>query len=98
MKLIYLDFRPPPLLTDDEIVDILLKIDELKKWASDVEDYAFNKAVNEGKKWTGLKLVEGRRSRRYSNEEEVAKDYLMQVMRKINIFKILLNLTKLERK
>jgi len=98
MKLIYLDFRPPPLLTDDEIVDIILKIDELKRWASDVEDYAFNKAVNEGKKWTGLKLVEGRRSRRYSNEEEAAKRLLDAGYEEDKIFsKSLLNLTKLEK-
>lgn len=98
MKLIYLDFKPPPLLTDDEIVDILLKVDELKKWASDVEDYAFNKAVNEGKKWTGFKLVEGRRSRRYSNEEEVAKRLLGAGYEEDKIFsKSLLNLTKLEK-
>ena len=54
LRLACLDFKPPPLLTDDEIVDILLKIDELKKWASDVEDYAFNKAVKKVKSGQGL--------------------------------------------
>ncbi|MBU5439892.1 DUF2800 domain-containing protein [Tissierella sp. MSJ-40] len=98
MKLVYLDFKLPPLLTDGEVAEVLLTIDELKKWATDVEDYAFKKAVNEGKKWTGFKLVEGRRSRIYSSEEEVAKKLLDAGYEEEKIFsKSLLNLTKLEK-
>lgn len=98
MKLACLDFKPPPLLTDEEIVEVLLTIDELKKWATDVEDYAYNKAVNEGKKWPYFKLVEGRRSRKYSSEEEVAKKLLDAGYEEDMIFsKSLINLTKLEK-
>lgn len=98
MKLAYLDFKPPPTLADEEILEVLMTIDELKKWAIDVEDYAYKKAVNEGKKWEGFKLVEGRRSRRYSSEEEVAKKLLDAGYEEDKIFsKSLLNLTKLEK-
>jgi len=98
LKLACLDFKSPPLLTDEEISEVLLTVDELKKWASDVEDYAFNKAIKEGKKWPGMKLVEGRRSRRYRSEEEVAKKLLDAGYEEEMIFsKSLLSLTKLEK-
>lgn len=98
LKLACLDFKSPPLLTDEEISEVLLTVDELKKWASDVEEYAFNKAIKEGKKWPGMKLVEGRRSRRYRSEEEVAKKLLDAGYEEEMIFsKSLLSLTKLEK-
>ena len=98
LRLACLDFKPPPLLTDEEISEVLLTVDELKKWASDVEEYAFNKAIKEGKKWPGMKLVEGRRSRRYRSEEDVAKKLLDAGYEEEMIFsKSLLSLTKLEK-
>lgn len=65
------EFKEPPLLTDEEIEDVLSKIDGLISWANDVKDYAFQVAMK-GKKWSGYKLVEGRSNRKYSNETEVA--------------------------
>ena len=65
------EFKEPPLLTDEEIEEVLSKIDGLLSWANDVKDYAFQEALN-GKKWTNYKLVEGRSNRKYSNETEVA--------------------------
>lgn len=65
------EFKEPPLLTDEEIEDVLSKIDGLISWANDVKDYAFQEAMK-GKKWSGYKLVEGRSNRKYSNETEVA--------------------------
>jgi hypothetical protein len=94
-----MDFKPPPTLTDDEIVEVLNQIDELTKWAKDVEAYAFNQAVNEGKEWPGFKLVEGRSSRKYSDEDKVAKALLAAGFEEGEIFsKSLLSLTKLEKK
>lgn len=98
LKLACLDFKSPPLLTDEEISEVLLTVDGLKRWASDVEEYAFNKAIKDGKKWPGMKLVEGRRSRRYRSEEEVAKKLLDAGYEEEMIFsKSLLSLTKLEK-
>lgn len=65
------DFVDPPLLTDEEIEDILLKIDGLVSWANDLKEHAFRAALS-GKQWKGWKLVEGRSTRKYASEEAVA--------------------------
>ena len=66
------DFISPPLLEDEEVVEILGKVDKLVSWANDVKEYALQEAVA-GKEWEGYKLVEGRSIRKYTNEKEVAK-------------------------
>ena len=65
------EFKLPPLLTDEDIEDILSKVDELVSWASDIKEYALQQAIS-GKEWSGWKLVEGRSNRRYTNETAVA--------------------------
>ena len=65
------DFKLPPLLEDDEVENILGKIDGLISWASDIKDYALQAALG-GKQWNGWKLVEGRSNRRYTDEAAVA--------------------------
>ena len=65
------DFEEPALLDDDEIADILGKVDALTAWAADVKEYALQQAVS-GKEWTGWKLVEGRSNRKYTSEAAVA--------------------------
>ncbi|MGD6778439.1 DUF2800 domain-containing protein [Sutcliffiella horikoshii] len=71
LKLACMDFQKPPLLTDDEVVEVLTSIDQLLSWAKDVQEYAFAMAMNENKQWPGMKLVEGRGSRKYSDENAV---------------------------
>ena len=71
LELAKYEFAKPPLLEDEEIADILGKVDALTAWADDVKEYALQQAVG-GKKWTGWKLVEGRSNRRYTNEDRVA--------------------------
>ena len=65
------EFKLPPLLTDEEIEDILVKVDALISWASDIKEYALQQALS-GKEWLGWKLVEGRSNRKYLNEGIVA--------------------------
>ena len=65
------EFKRPPLLTDEEVEDILAKVDDLVAWASDIKEYALRQALS-GKQWIGWKLVEGRSNRRYVNEGIVA--------------------------
>jgi len=65
------DFRLPPTLEDSEIEVILDKVDELVAWATDIKEYALQKAVS-GKAWKDWKLVEGRSNRKYVNEQTVA--------------------------
>ena len=70
MELARYEFRQPPLLTDEEIETILGKLDDLTNWASDIKDYALQAAIS-GKHWSGYKLVEGRATRRYTDENAV---------------------------
>lgn len=65
------DFEAPALLDDEEIADILGKVDALTAWASDVKEYALQQAIS-GKEWNGWKLVEGRSNRKYTNDAVVA--------------------------
>ena len=65
------DFEEPPLLTDEEIADILDKVDVLTAWAADVKEYALQQAVS-GTVFPGWKLVEGRSNRKYTSEAAVA--------------------------
>ena len=71
MELAKYDFMDPPLLTDEEIEDVLCKVDNLVAWANDVKEFAFQAAMS-GKVWNGWKLVEGRSVRKYVNDEAVA--------------------------
>ena len=65
------DFEEPPLLTDEEIADILDKVDALTAWAADVKEYALRQALS-GTEYPGYKVVEGRSNRRYISEDAVA--------------------------
>lgn len=73
LKLACLDFQKPPLLTDEEVVEVLASVDDLVSWAKDVQAYALSMAIDENKQWPGMKLVEGRGSRKYSDEKEVVE-------------------------
>ncbi len=67
------EFARPPLLSDEEIADILVKLDDLTKWANEIMAYAQDAAVNHGKEWPGFKLVESRTIRKYSDEDSVVE-------------------------
>ena len=90
------EFKAPPLLTDEEIEDILGKVDDLTGWANDVKSYALTKALA-GKKWSGYKLVEGRANRKYSDENAVARALQSNGITDIYETK-LLGLTAMEKK
>lgn len=66
------DFKKPPLITDEEVLNYLPLLDDIKSWAKALQEYATSKAINQGYKWQGFKLVEGRSVRKFKNEEEVA--------------------------
>ncbi len=65
------EFQIPALLADEEIADILGKVDALTAWASDVKEYALQQAIS-GTAFPGWKLVEGRSNRKYTSEAAVA--------------------------
>jgi len=72
LRLAQKEFRMPPLLTDEEITEILKVLPDLTKWAGEITAYATDAAINNGKEWDGFKLVEGRSIRKYRDEEKVA--------------------------
>ncbi|KYG28205.1 DUF2800 domain-containing protein [Alkalihalobacillus trypoxylicola] len=73
MKLAVFEFTLPPLLSDEEIAEILSSLGDLTNWANDIMAYAANAAINHGKEWPGFKVVTGRSNRKYTNEKAVAE-------------------------
>lgn len=72
LELARYDFAAPELLEDDEIAEVLTKAEELMAWASDIKGYAFS-LLCRGGTLKGFKLVRGRSSRKYTDEEAVAQ-------------------------
>lgn len=66
------DFKAPPLLTDEEIGEVLGRADSVKKWVEDIQTYALEQALA-GKHYDGWKLVEGRSIRKYADDLKVAE-------------------------
>jgi len=60
---------PPEQLTMAEIADLLPHLDKLKDWATDVQAYALQRAMN-GADVPGYKLVEGRSVRKWKADAE----------------------------
>ena len=66
------EFQQPPVLSDEEIPQILDILDKAEAWIKDIRDYAYQKALS-GVRWDGWKLVEGRSNRTYIDETLVAE-------------------------
>jgi hypothetical protein len=73
MELAALEFRNPDLLTDEEVALVLQRADTFGKWIDAVSGYALSTAVSGEKVWPGMKVVQGRSNRKYSNENVVAE-------------------------
>jgi len=52
-----LEFRDPPLLTEDEVSEVLFKAGQLKTWVNDVEEFALTRAVDQNVIPPGFKLT-----------------------------------------
>jgi hypothetical protein len=65
-------FKKPPLLTNAEIGEILVRAQELAKWAKDLEEYALSECLA-GNEIPGWKAVEGRSVRQFTDTEEAFK-------------------------
>ena len=75
MELLKYEFKEPPLLSNEEIADILKAAEHLSSWASDVKDYALSEALT-GVKYPGFKVVAGKANRKFTDEEAVASALL----------------------
>lgn len=73
LELAQYQFQKPPVLDDIEIECILPVLADFSAWANDLIAYAEAKAINEGKKWAGFKVVAGRSVRKFTDEKAVVK-------------------------
>jgi len=71
LELAKYDFEMPVNLDNTEISVILSKADNLVEWVNDIKDYALQQALN-GTKYDGFKVVEGRSTRKFTDEQAVA--------------------------
>lgn len=65
----------PLLMTDEEIVEMIGKIDRYRSWINSFDQFVYQEAMN-GKNWTGYKLVEGRSSRKITDPDKVRNELL----------------------
>ena len=72
MELAKYEFAEAPTMDENEIAEILPRIDSLVSWAEDVKKYALTQALS-GVRYPGYKLVAGRSNRKYADEAAVAK-------------------------
>jgi len=68
MKALAYEFKDPVRMTPEEVGSILFIASQLKTWATDVEDHAFDQAKN-GVKIPLWKLVEGRSNRAITDKD-----------------------------
>lgn len=63
--------QSPATLTDNELAELLHRLPEIKRWANDVEDYCKEQAYENNRNFDGWKVVEGRATRKYVDDEQV---------------------------
>lgn len=80
-------YEYPELLTEDEICDLIEKIDKYKGWLESVNKFVYDEALR-GHKWKGYKLVAGRSSRVITDEEAIRQDLLAKKYLEDEIFNI----------
>lgn len=93
------DFEEHPdtlVMTDEEIVDMLGKLDRYRSWLESLNQYAYAEAMK-GKKWDGYKLVEGRSARKIVDPDKV-RDKLLKTYLEDEVLNISLKgITDLEK-
>lgn len=93
------DFEEHPdtlVMTDEEIVEMLSKLDRYKSWLESLNQYAYAEAMK-GKKWDGYKLVEGRSARKIIDPDKV-RDKLLKTYLEDEVLNISLKgITDLEK-
>lgn len=90
-------YKNPDLMNKLDVAYIVKEGDVIVKWINSVKEFALAEALN-GESFDGLKLVEGRSNRVYSNPDEVAKALIAAGYKEAIIYeKNLLGLTKMEK-
>jgi hypothetical protein len=87
-----------PTISDERLVELLPQLDVFIAWASDMKEWALQQHVSGAHRWPGLKLVEGRSTRRLTNQDEAAARLLKAGVPDSAIYdRVMLPLTKLEK-
>ncbi|HLN88998.1 MAG TPA: DUF2800 domain-containing protein [Candidatus Binatia bacterium] len=77
LQLARYEFQNPPLLTHEEVAEVLMQAESLQKWAADIQSYALEQAEKFGVRFPGWKLVEGRSNRKYIDKASVADTLIL---------------------
>lgn len=72
MQIARLEFGAPELLSDEEVAEVVLKAPAFIEWINSIKEYAQAEAEENSKQWPGLKLVEGRSVRKWTDEMDAA--------------------------
>lgn len=90
--------KNPDTLSNEEINQLLHKTEALKTWAKELEEYALD-LILKGETFEDWKVVEGRSSRKITDEEGLAKELIQAGYDKDKIYKPkqLQGITKLEK-
>ena len=63
------EYRPPSTLSNDEIGEVLRRMDTISNYVTDVKEYVFD-CISSGEEVPGWKLVAGRSTRSFTNVDE----------------------------
>ena len=66
------EFADPPLLSPDEVAEVMNRLPALLAWADKVKEYALDAALNHREQFPGYKVVEGRSNRKYADQDSIA--------------------------
>src|SRR5690554_2290907 len=73
LELARYEFKEPDLLDVKEIAEILKQAEDLAAWAKEIKEHALTLAFRDGVKIPGFKVVEGRSTRKITDDAELAK-------------------------
>lgn len=96
LELAKYEFRDSNLLSNEEVADVLARIDELVRWTTDVKDYALEEALK-GTSYPGFKVVEGKSNRKYTDTDKIESLLFDNGYTEIYKPKELLGLTAMEK-
>jgi hypothetical protein len=91
------NFKDPSLLDDEEVAEMLGKIDRIKTWCNNLEEWVTQQMLD-GKHYDGYKLVEGLSKRKITDPDGLVKALVAQGFDEAVLYeRSLLSMTNLEK-